>query len=227
MSPLRVILIDDDHLARAILVEWLQDAGFQVMDFSEPREALGTFDSGRQPHVIITDVDLGSALNGFDIAEVAHQLWPAVSVIRVSGMPTGHTGQKLDPDDRYLRKPFSGDCLLQMLGQLTDRSWPVDEHGSPDERRCADSAHEAARNQSGPDLDDLAPARGIAVSVLVALALWLPIVATVLPDRGARSTWRGSASQWGELSLRPFDQGLPADAAARCRIFSSNSQPPC
>jgi hypothetical protein len=32
-----------------------------------------------------------------------------------------------------------------------------------------------------PDRGDLAPARGIAVSVLIAIALWLAIVATVLP----------------------------------------------
>jgi len=50
-----------------------------------------------------------------------------------------------------------------------------------DERRCEDNAHEAARNQRWPDRDDLAPARGIAVSVLIAIALWLAIVATVLP----------------------------------------------
>jgi hypothetical protein len=74
-----------------------------------------------------------------------------------------------------------------------------------DEWRCEDNA-----DDSGTDRDDLAPARGIAVSVLIAFALWLAIVATVLPDRTARSTWRGSASKWSELSLRPFDQRLPA-----------------
>ena len=68
MSPLSVILIDDDDLVRAVLVECLQDAGFQVRDFSDPEEALGTFGSGRPPNVLITDVDLGSALNGFDVA---------------------------------------------------------------------------------------------------------------------------------------------------------------
>jgi FixJ family two-component response regulator len=65
MSPLRVILIDDDHLVRAVLVEWLQDAGFQVMDFSDPRDALGTFGGDRPPHVLITDVDFGFSFEWF------------------------------------------------------------------------------------------------------------------------------------------------------------------
>jgi CheY-like chemotaxis protein len=122
MSPLRVILIDDDHLVRAVLAEWLRDAGFQVVDFSDPEEALGTFGGDRPPHVLITDVDLGSALNGFDVADAAHQLWPGVSVILISGMPAGHTGQQLDPRDRYLQKPFSDGCLRRALGQLTAHS---------------------------------------------------------------------------------------------------------
>ena len=120
MALFRVMLIEDDALVRAILVEWLEDAGFQVTEFSEPREALETFRSGQPPHVLITDVDLGSALNGFDVAKVVHQGWPAVPVILMSGMPADHTGQKLDARDQYLQKPFSGGYLLRILGQLAD-----------------------------------------------------------------------------------------------------------
>jgi CheY-like chemotaxis protein len=50
---------------RAVLVEWLQDAGFQVMDFSDPRDALGTFGGDRPPHVLITDVDFGFSFEWF------------------------------------------------------------------------------------------------------------------------------------------------------------------
>ena len=56
-----------------------------------------------------------------------------------------------------------------------------------DERRCEDDAHEAAEDQREPNRDDLAPARGIAVSVLIATAMWLAIAATVLRDQAARS----------------------------------------
>ena len=127
MSPFHVMLIDDDHLVRRVLVEWLEDAGFYVLDFSDPRQALATLDSGHPTHVLITDVDLGSALNGFDVAEMVHQSWPAVSVILISGMPAGHTGRKFDPRDRYLQKPFSDGCLLRTLGQLTGRSSLADQ----------------------------------------------------------------------------------------------------
>jgi CheY-like chemotaxis protein len=54
VAPFRVMLIDDDQFVRTILVEWLEDAGFEVMEFSDPRKALETFGSGLLPHVLIT-----------------------------------------------------------------------------------------------------------------------------------------------------------------------------
>ena len=52
-----------------------------------------------------------------------------------------------------------------------------------DERKSEDNANKAAAGYRQPnrdEADDLAPARGIAVSVLVGIAMWLAIVALVL-----------------------------------------------
>jgi hypothetical protein len=52
-----------------------------------------------------------------------------------------------------------------------------------DERKSEDDAHKVAEGYREPnrdEADNLAPARGIAVSVLVGIAMWLTIVALVL-----------------------------------------------
>ena len=52
---MKVMLVDDDDLVRSTLVEVLEDAGFQVMDFADPREALGTFGAvGRSMSLSLT-----------------------------------------------------------------------------------------------------------------------------------------------------------------------------
>jgi DNA-binding response OmpR family regulator len=115
---LKVLLVEDDDFVRAILAEGLQDAGLQVAKFSDPREALrspGEFDP---PDVVITDVDLGSTLNGFDVAVAAHNRWPSVRIILISGLPVNHTGQPLDPRDRYIQKPLSAMRLLRTIEEL-------------------------------------------------------------------------------------------------------------
>ena len=67
---------------------------------------------------MITDIDLGSALNGFDVATAAHRLWPAVSVLYISGLPFTRKGQQVDPRDSYLSKPFTGNNLLKAINEL-------------------------------------------------------------------------------------------------------------
>jgi DNA-binding response OmpR family regulator len=69
------------------------------------------FDATDPLSILITDIDLGSALNGFDVAAAARRRWPVVGIILISGLPDNHTGQVLDPRDRYLQQPFSGNEL--------------------------------------------------------------------------------------------------------------------
>jgi hypothetical protein len=65
--------------------------------------------------------------------------------------------------------------------RLTSSPWGPT--AAPNDRKSEDNANEAAEGYRQPnrdDADDLAPARGIAVSVLVGIAMWLAIVALVL-----------------------------------------------
>jgi DNA-binding response OmpR family regulator len=119
MPSTRIMVIDDDELLRAALVEWLWDAGFHVLDFADPRDALCSSDRANPPEVLITDIDLGTPQNGFQVAAIAHELWPAVLVIVISAMPSDEARRHLDPRDRYLRKPFSGAAMLHAIEQLT------------------------------------------------------------------------------------------------------------
>jgi CheY-like chemotaxis protein len=55
---MKVMLVDDDELVRATLADGLEDAGLQVAEFSDPREAVRPAQSVEPPDVVITDVDL-------------------------------------------------------------------------------------------------------------------------------------------------------------------------
>ena len=68
--------------------------------------------------MLITDIDLRSELNGFEVASYAHHLWPKVRIILISGLPSDHTGHSLDPRDRFLQKPISNDRLMDAIEQL-------------------------------------------------------------------------------------------------------------
>jgi len=112
------LLVEDDELVRATLAEGLEDAGLQVTEFSDPTEALRPLETVAPPDVVVTDVDLGSTMNGFDVAVAAHNRWPSVRVILISGLPAGHTGQRPDQRDRYLQKPLTYARLLRTIEEV-------------------------------------------------------------------------------------------------------------
>src|SRR4051812_45816655 len=117
-AAMKVMLVEDDELVRATLGEGLEDAGLQVAEFSDPEQALSPPEVADCPDVVITDIDLGTTLNGFDVAAAAHDRWPSVHVVLISGLPADHTAQRLDPRDRYLQKPLSGTSLLRTIEEL-------------------------------------------------------------------------------------------------------------
>jgi CheY-like chemotaxis protein len=96
----------------------LSDAGYEVTETGDPVDALGLPEPLGPPDVLITDIDLRSELNGFEVASYARRLWPKVRIILISGLPADHTGRSLDPRDRFIQKPFSSDRLLGTIQQL-------------------------------------------------------------------------------------------------------------
>jgi DNA-binding response OmpR family regulator len=114
-----IMLVDDDDLVRTGLAIALDEAGHVVVATSDPHEALELLQASGPPDVLITDINLQSDLDGFDVAHGARRMWPDVRVLLISGLPVDHTGQSLDPRDLYMQKPFSSGHLLGAIEQLT------------------------------------------------------------------------------------------------------------
>ena len=64
---MKVLLVDDDELVRTVLAEILDNAGYEVVDTGDPVDALGLPEPLGPPDVLITDIDLCSELNGFEV----------------------------------------------------------------------------------------------------------------------------------------------------------------
>ena len=84
-------------------------------------------------------------------------------------------------DRRKSRQAQAQSAASKATGRrLTSSTW--DATAATGERKSEGYANKAAEGYGQPDgdeSDDLAPARGIAVSVLVGIAMWLVIVALV------------------------------------------------
>ena len=78
-------------------------------------EALGLPNATAPPAVLITDINLGSAMDGIELALAARQRWPTIGIVLISGRPENINGYQLHRSDRFLAKPFDVDDLLSAI----------------------------------------------------------------------------------------------------------------
>jgi DNA-binding NarL/FixJ family response regulator len=109
---LRVLIVDDEPLVRALLTEVIKSLGYEVRSAesaAEARKICQSFDAD----VAIIDVDLGPGPNGFDLAANLKTLNTAIAVIFLSNLVepklAGRSGKDLPTGSAYLVKSKMGD----------------------------------------------------------------------------------------------------------------------
>jgi CheY-like chemotaxis protein len=117
-----VLVLDDDELVLDVTVMALEDAGYAVQMAENAEAALQYLEGAGPCQLVLTDINLGEALNGFAVVEQARVTRPDIRVIYYSGLPSNWHGRSLGEHERRLNKPFSFEDLLQAMQDL--RTWP-------------------------------------------------------------------------------------------------------
>jgi len=119
-----ILVVDDDRETRDLLSEVLGEAGYRVVTSGSGEEALAI---GRQElfDVIISDMRLGTDLNGLDVLRSYKSIQPESEVILITAFGTMESAieaVKAGAFD-YISKPFKIDeVLLQVKRALENRN---------------------------------------------------------------------------------------------------------
>lgn len=117
-SARNAILIDDDSLVREVIGEALEVLGWDVTPLASAEAALAMSDVLPTPRLIVTDVNLGAGMNGFELLPHARRRWPDAGIIVISGRPVGPTAlASLGEHEVFLTKPAS----IAALGNAIER----------------------------------------------------------------------------------------------------------
>jgi len=111
-----VLLVEDNVLLCKCLAEMLGEAGWRVATTTSATAALDCVDAGGMPDVLVTDLWLGSGMNGLALIAEARRRWPQLRAVLISGADVG--GLDMHPNDRFLGKPFSMDALIHVVMEL-------------------------------------------------------------------------------------------------------------
>lgn len=118
-----VLVVEDEPLARVSIRATLQKAGFLVIEAESGEQALGLFDHGPAPDVVILDIGL-PGLDGFEVCQAMRKKRTDVAILMLTARadPADKiNGLTLGADD-YLVKPFNPGELVARIRAVLRRS---------------------------------------------------------------------------------------------------------
>ena len=122
-----ILLVEDEIFIRLASADWLRDAGYAVIEASNPAEALDVMASGQALVLLATDITMPGPLTGLDLAARSRSERPGLPVILLSAhVPTDHAAHA----DGALMKPFSPIELVALVKAIIGEPWQTRNHAN-------------------------------------------------------------------------------------------------
>src|SRR4030081_2340668 len=153
----RILIVDDDAMAREILKRILEHAGYEVMTAGSGPEALRKLHEGI-PHLVVVDLMMPE-MDGFELCRriKSHLDVPIVILSAVAAIESKVEGLQMYAED-YIVKPFEKEELVARVPRVLRRgvrrrgaARSRHRPGAPDQLRAALGARQGSAGD--PDAD--------------------------------------------------------------------------
>ncbi|MBP2448650.1 response regulator [Rhizobium leguminosarum] len=80
-----VLVVEDEPLVRMFAVDFVEDAGFDVLEAADANQAVAILEARTDIRIVFTDVDMPGSMDGMKLARAVRDRWPPIEIIIVSG----------------------------------------------------------------------------------------------------------------------------------------------
>jgi CheY-like chemotaxis protein len=108
-----VLVVEDEAPLRELIEQELSDAGMIVLSASNGEDGLAILESEQPIDVLLTDIRLPGAIDGWLLAERARQRRPDLAVIYVTGYAEDRRAQL--PNTVYISKPYRAALIVDQI----------------------------------------------------------------------------------------------------------------
>ncbi|MFG3693482.1 ATP-binding protein [Stutzerimonas stutzeri] len=113
-----ILVVEDEPVVRSLVVEVLNDLGYQTIEAGDATEALPSLEDGQRIDLLITDVGL-PGMNGRQLADVARQHRPSLKVLFATGYAESATAKDfLGKDMAVITKPFAIEAFASKVREM-------------------------------------------------------------------------------------------------------------
>jgi CheY-like chemotaxis protein len=116
--PTSVLVVEDEIFILEMMIQALEERGFEVHAVSNAGDALRFLTEGCAVDVLFTDINLPGGMDGSDLARLARQMRPELPVVYASGGVSALSPQRAVPGSTFVPKPYDPTKICEMLNQL-------------------------------------------------------------------------------------------------------------
>lgn len=113
-----VLVVEDEIFVRIDITEYLENAGYAVIEVGSGEAAIALCNSGTAIDMIITDINLGGSVSGWEVAECFRTVLPNMPVLYTSGETIDHS--RCVTGSTILAKPYRHCDILKECRRLTE-----------------------------------------------------------------------------------------------------------
>lgn len=122
MNSVCIFVVDDDVLVATTIEHALEDEGFRPHTAHTVEDGLALFEEkGHICRALVTDVNLGGEIKGWDIARAAREKFPTLPVIYVTGDSADEWAAHGVPDSILIDKPFVPAQIVAAIAELLNK----------------------------------------------------------------------------------------------------------
>ena len=123
MPAPRLLIVEDEFLIRITLAEALADEAFEVLEAGSADEALAILHHSPVA-LLLTDIRLSGALDGFALAEAARKTDPGLPVIFTSGGTDAAQRERMTARDAFIAKPYLPSDVCALVRRMMAEASP-------------------------------------------------------------------------------------------------------
>lgn len=109
----KALVVDDEPFLILLMSDELQTAGFTVQSAFDAGEAFAVLSRDRDWDLLVTDIHMPGAVNGWELGRVAKTLIPDIKIIYASGISSPPA--QLSRGEMFMAKPYELTDLVKCL----------------------------------------------------------------------------------------------------------------
>ena len=114
-----ILLVEDEDLIRAMMVEALEEAGFSTLVSADAQGAVRLFEEhGAKIRGLVTDINLADRMDGWELACAAREQASDLPVVYVSGACGHEWASRGVPGSLMITKPFAPAQIVVAISSL-------------------------------------------------------------------------------------------------------------